>query len=326
MNEEQQLSLKLAIEGHNIFVSGSAGTGKSYLLSEIARNLRSMGKNVYVTSTTGISCMNFSRSLNPMTVHRWSGIEDGRYTTQEIIDLIKTSPGFNCVLDRILKTEVLLIDEISMLSAKNFNQLAEICQHIKDNGKLFGGIQLIVSGDFYQLPPVPNSLYNDDGEMCFNSNAFKEIVKHKIILKKFVRQSDERLIQAIKKVSSGTLDDELLNYMKELERPLSQSDGTKLFANNFLVDNYNRKKVMEWEGDMYEYKAKDSGERKYMQKLAAPSTIWLKRGVPVILLRNLSNDLVNGLQGTVVGFSEQGTSCRIPRRNNESGGKDHIFR
>ena len=91
--------------------------------------------------------------------------------------------------------------------------------------------------------------------------------------------------------------------MKEIERPLKEPDSIKLFAiNNFLVDNYNRKKVLEWDGALIDYKAEDLGEIKHISKITAPSVLWLKTGVPVILLRNLSNELVNGLKGTVVGF------------------------
>ena len=305
MNEEQQLALKLPLEGHNCFLTGPAGTGKSFVLGEITRNLRSLGKTVYLTSTTGISCTNFPKSLVAMTIHRWSGIEDG-HTSSELTEMIKFSPHFSSTLNRIKNTEVLIIDEISMLSAKNFNLLKEICRGVRCTEKGFGGLKLIMSGDFCQLPPVPNSIYDDDGDFCFISKTYTELIKHKVMLSKFVRQTDEGRINAIKKVSCGTVDDELIKYMKELERPLNQQDSTKLFANNFLVDNYNRRKVIEWEGDLYEYKAVDSGDRKYLHKIKAPSTLWLKRGVPVILLRNLSNDLVNGLRGTIVGFEEEG--------------------
>ena len=138
MNEEQQLALKLALEGHNFFLTGPAGTGKSFVLGEITRNLRSLGKTVYLTSTTGISCTNFPKSMAAMTIHRWSGIEDGRHTSSELTEMIKFSPHFSSTLNRIKNTEVLIIDEISMLSAKNFNLLEEICRGVRCTEKGFG--------------------------------------------------------------------------------------------------------------------------------------------------------------------------------------------
>ena len=92
--------------------------------------------------------------------------------------------------------------------------------------------------------------------------------------------------------------------MKELERPLNQQDFTILFANNVLVDNYNGRKVTKWEDDLNEYKAVDSGDCRYLHKITAPSTLWLKRDVPIILLRSMSNELDCG--GTVVGFEDEG--------------------
>ena len=102
-----------------------------------------------------------------------------------------------------------------------------------------------MSGDFLQLPPVPNPLYSDEGEFCFTSEIYKETIPHKITLNEIVRQTDKHLINVIKTGSSGHVDDETVKFIKELERPLKDSGSTKLFSNNFLVDSYNRKRVLE---------------------------------------------------------------------------------
>ena len=88
MNEQQNLVVKLAIEGHNFFLNGAAGTGKSYVLTEIFKSLGATRK-VYLTSTTGISCLNFPKSVGAMTIKRWAGIEDWRHTTSELVELLK---------------------------------------------------------------------------------------------------------------------------------------------------------------------------------------------------------------------------------------------
>ena len=305
MNERQSIAVNLASEGHNLFINGAAGTGKSFVLTEIVRRLGSTRK-VYLTSTTGISCMNFPKSAGAMTIHRWAGIEDGRHTTSQLRELMEFSPHFKKAAARIKETDTLIIDEISMLSAKNFDQLEGICRHMNNTKRRFGGIQVIVAGDFLQLPPVPNSLYSDNGEFCFASQLYRESIKHTVTLTEIVRQNDFRFINIIKNISSGHVNEDIINFMKEIERPLKNSDSVKLFANNFLVDNYNRNKVLDINSTLFEYKAKDSGENKYLSKITAQSTLWLKKGVPVILLRNLSQELVNGLKGTVVGFEKDG--------------------
>ena len=197
MNEQQSLAIKAALEGHNFHLNGPAGTGKSFVLVEMVKRLRAT-RTVYLTSTTGISCLNFPRSIGAMTINRWAGIEDGRHTTSELIELLKFSPHFKNTYSRIKDTDVLIIDEISMLSSKNFNQLEEICRQIRNNHTRFGGLQVIVSGDFLQLPPVANPLYSDEGEFCFTSVAFQETIRHKITLTEIMRQKDMRLINAIK--------------------------------------------------------------------------------------------------------------------------------
>ena len=171
MNKRQNLAVKLALEGHNFLINGAAGTGKSFVLTEIARSLGTC-RNVYLTSTTGISCTNFPKSVGAMTTHRWANLEDGRYTTSELTELLQFSPHFKKAAIRIKETDTLEIDEISMLSAKNFNQLEEICRKMKINDRRFGGMQVIVSGDFLQLPPVANALYGDDVDFCFTSQSY----------------------------------------------------------------------------------------------------------------------------------------------------------
>ncbi|KAH3812563.1 hypothetical protein DPMN_140998 [Dreissena polymorpha] len=163
MDIEQQKAFDLCLEGHNVLVTGLAGTGKTLLLTIIARALKALGKHVQVTSTTGIASTAFSADLKATTIHRWSGQHDGRYEAKHTAEIIMTSPKQENTLAEIRKNDVLIIDEVSMLSRKMFDQLEQICSIVRGSKKYFGGMQIILSGDFYQLPPVPNKQYNDDG-------------------------------------------------------------------------------------------------------------------------------------------------------------------
>ncbi|XP_069109443.1 LOW QUALITY PROTEIN: uncharacterized protein [Argopecten irradians] len=315
LTSKQREALDIVNEGHNLFLGGPAGTGKSFLLCEIVKALRLSGKCVHLTCTTGIACTNFPPELGAMTVHRWSGIQDGRYKAQEVISLIKSHAKFQDALHRIKNTDTLIIDEVSMLSERLFNLLAEVCT-IKDSSKQFGGMQLIMCGDFVQLPPVPNMLYNDDGKYCFESPLFEQLLCHKIYLNEIVRQNDQQLIRSIWEVSFGEVSDDTLMYIKTLQRPLSpDQQSIKLFATTHLVDNYNRKCVVEARGVVGEYLAEDTGENRHLSRLMAPKILWLKVGSPVILLRNISKILFNGLRGTVLAVEPDGPVVNFPTAN-----------
>lgn len=326
LNEKQLEAFALIKEGHNVLITGSAGTGKTHLLKEIISYCKTSGKTVHITCTTGIACTHFPPSFNARTIHSWAGIEDGRYDSDELEGLIKSSPHFHETLRRITETDVLVLDEVSMLSQKIFEQLEKVCS-IKDKSKVFGGIQLIFSGDFLQLPPVPNVLYGDEGQFCFESPIYSAALPHKIELTQVLRQQEEDLIHVIRAVSRGCLNENEKLYITEnLSRPLSAEETnahvTRLFANNYLVDDYNRQCLFKSDEQLYEYTAEDTGEEKYLHKLLAPKKLLLKVGCPVILLRNLSNKLVNGLQGTVtvcepdgvvVNFHTAGVTTKINR-------------
>ncbi|XP_053380131.1 ATP-dependent DNA helicase PIF1-like [Mercenaria mercenaria] len=208
-------------------------------------------------------------------------------------------------LQCIVSADVLIIDEISMLSAKLFEQLGAICS-IKDPSRLFGGIQIIVSGDFFQLAPVPNKEYKDEGAMCFTSPLFEKVLPHKVVLTEVVRQDNECFIKAIHEVSKGTVSPETISFIKKLERPfpVGPDSSVVLFANNDLVNIYNRREILKCPGQIREFVSEDSGDIRVLIKSNAPPRLWLKEGCPVILIRNLSKTLVNGLQGKVVDFEE----------------------
>jgi len=307
LNEQQQEAVNLALSGHNIYLCGRAGTGKSYTIKELHKHLTDRGKVVAITCTTGIACSNFD---NACTLHRWSGIHDGRYRSDEVIKLNSLNEA---ALDRIRTTDVLIVDEISMLSQRLFDQLVAVVTALRrDNDEFLCGLQLIVCGDFNQLAPVPNRRFSDNGDFCFLSPNFRKL--HKITLTEVVRQTDPVLIRSIEKVSEGgKIDEETITYMKNLTRPLKgQEETTKLFATNDLVNSYNRTRIERQPGALMEYVSNDCGDGKYLNELTAPKRLWLKEKCPVVLIRNLSDKLYNGLQGFVTGFDAKGPMVYFP--------------
>lgn len=304
LNEKQNYALAIAKEGHNFLLMGSAGTGKTHVLTEIYDQLSKAGKNVQLTCSTGIACTVYPTRYNAATVHQFSGIDDGRHDPNQIISVIQNTPKYDHVIQNIMSTDVLIVDECSMISKRTFDSLNNVCR-MKDSTKVFGGIQIIFSGDFLQLPPVPNRRYSDDGSYCFQSHHFRNVFSHHITLIENVRQSDQLFVQMLSDIYNGILSERSMLYIKNLTRPLPEGcDSVKLFSTNLLVDEYNRSCLLTHDGDMLEFQATDSGDTGELKNLTAPKTLWLKIGCPVILLRNLSNTLVNGLRGSLVGVSD----------------------
>ena len=138
-----------------------------------------------------------------------------------------------------------------MLSAKLFNQVEYICRKIRCSDLYFGGIQVIGSGDFLQLPPVPDSLKQDPGDFCFKSDVFKSVFRHKILLQEVKRQDEADFVKAIHDISRGDLPIDTLNLLRRLQRPLPPGDKPiRLFARNFDREVYNASCLLDLEGDL----------------------------------------------------------------------------
>ncbi|OOZ35957.1 hypothetical protein BOW52_11020 [Solemya elarraichensis gill symbiont] len=151
--------------------------------------------------------------------------------------LIQTDERFHIVQENIKNTNTLLIDEVSMVSAKTLSQVEIICRKVRNCSNIFGGIQVILVGDFYQLPPIANALTGDSGHYCFQLAWFNDCFPHQIQLSIIHRQSEKGLINCINELEKGELSDDSLDFLKSLERPLENEDSfVHLFTRNFDVD------------------------------------------------------------------------------------------
>lgn len=143
MNIEQKQAIDIALEGHNLLLLGSAGTGKSFVVNNIAKCLEKVGKHVQITCSTGIACSVYSGKA--CTSHQFTGISDGRHGRDDIVDVIKNNPKHGYVIDNITKVDTLIVDECSMISKQVFDTIHQVCK-IKDPNAIFGGIQIIFVG------------------------------------------------------------------------------------------------------------------------------------------------------------------------------------
>ncbi|WP_143556154.1 hypothetical protein, partial [Solemya velum gill symbiont] len=151
---------------------------------------------------------------------------------------------------------------------------------------------MILSGDFYQLPPVANTLLGDPGKPCFSSPWFDECFPHIVCLKIIHQQSETNLINCINELEKGEISNESLELINSLSRPMNEEDScVQLFARNVDVDLFNYNKLLNLTGELKVYKAHDEGDQHYLSKMIAPKNLGLKVGCPVMLLKNLTDSL-----------------------------------
>ena len=186
LSDEQKSVLELVAEkGKSVFFTGSAGTGKSVLLREIIKKMRDKYKreasHVAVTASTGLAACN----IGGITLHSFAGFGLGKEAAPELVRKIRKNQKSK---HRWLQTKVLIIDEVSMVDGELFDKLEEIARMIRNNGRPFGGIQLVITGDFFQLPPVPD--YSRASKFAFDAATWNTSIEHTIGLTQVFRQKD----------------------------------------------------------------------------------------------------------------------------------------
>lgn len=305
LSYEQSQILKLVQEGKNIFFTGSAGTGKSVLLREIIKALRKKHAKsadaVAITASTGIAACN----IGGQTLHSFSGIGIGEGTPESLATKIKKNKNAS---SRWLRCRVLIIDEVSMLDGDLFDRLARVACLMKKSPKPFGGIQLIVTGDFFQLPPVTK---NGQPKFAFEAEKWSECVERTFNLSKVFRQKDPRFVDILNEMRFGRLTPASIRTFYELARPISDGDidATELFPRREDVDRANYTRMAALSGREEVFPARDAGtisdpvqRDKMLQNFMAPKDLVLKLDAQVMLLKNIDETLVNGTVGRVIGF------------------------
>ena len=201
-----------------------------------------------------------------------------------------------------METDCLFIDEVSMISRKILNQIEFVCRGLKNSDKFFGGLQVVLVGDFYQLQPVRNEFYGDFGYPCFSVDWFKDAFPHVINLHIIHRQEETDLITAVNEMEQGLPSQTTVAFLNSLSRPLAPErtlNAVYLFARNIDVMLFNYNKLNSFNGDLHTFRSEDSGDSKLCDQFLAPRYFGVKIGCPVMLLINLTEHLVNGKIGTV---------------------------
>ena len=212
--------------------------------------------------------------------------------------------------ESIKNCDSLIIDEIGMISAKMFSEVELLCRTLRENNTIFGGIQVIGCGSFYQLPPVPSA--TDQGLFAFQSNCFTKVFPHKVNLTSVHRQKELDFIRAINDLCEGNLSPRTHQLLSSLSRPIDPNlKPLYIFGTNYDVDFFNYMTLDTLPGDEHLYTAEDNGTKISYRKSGAPKYLLLKPNCKVIVTRNLHNGLVNGISATISSINADDVQIKV---------------
>lgn len=304
-----------------MFLTGAPGAGKTYTLNQFISDADDDGNIIAITASTGIAATH----LDGRTLQSWSGLGINDSLTDAIMARIRRYRA-----TRIRETQILVIDEVSMLDARTFDLVERVCRQIRDDDRPFGGMQVVMSGDFYQLPPVvdskkkrliaPTDEYEKDTRRYLlagldpdgfitESFAWKAMQPTICYLTEQHRQENGPLLRTLIHIREGHVD---ASDRHDIQRrvglkPDPDVHAVHMFPVNAQADRVNTAKLAEIASKPHWYEAISSGNKKYaqhiMQNMLAPQLLVLKEGATVMAVKNdPDRRYVNGSIGVIEGF------------------------
>lgn len=300
---KQATALTLMKSGKNVFLTGSAGAGKTYVLNQYIQYLRERKVPVAVTASTGIAATH----MNGMTIHAWSGIGVKDKLTRSQLDGMKEKKYLK---DKLENAKVLIIDEISMLHKNQLDLVNQVLQYFKNTAAAFGGIQVIFSGDFFQLPPVGNRNETNRDKFAFMSKAWLEAKLAICYLTEQHRQEDNELNDILNGIRNGQVSAEGIAHLEKAKDTVLAVDWEppKLFSHNRDVNMVNITHLRDLEGRSKLFPATLKGNARLLEGLKksvrAEESLELKIGAKVMFVKNnYEAGYINGTLGRIVGYS-----------------------
>jgi len=301
---KQETALDILKLGHNVFLTGPAGSGKTFLLKLYIEYLKKNNIGVAVTASTGIAATH----MNGQTIHSWSGMGISDTFTEEDYARLKKRSYHK---QKFKNVSVLIIDEISMLHSHQLDIVNVICKKFKEPFSPFGGLQVILCGDFFQLPPVTG--FGQEAHFVIESQSWEEMNPKICYLEEQHRQEDRQMLKILNDIrkrscSQKTLDLILSRQSKNIKNDITP---TRLYTHNINVDAINSlelKKIKE-EARIFEMTSKGNEFVAAAAKKGclAPETLFLKKNAVVMFVKNnFEKGYVNGTLGKVIGFDAAG--------------------
>lgn len=288
------------LEGHSVFLTGAPGAGKTYVLNEFIRRATRAGKNVAVTASTGIAATH----IGGTTIHSWSGLGIKDVLTDWDRERLQSTEKLT---KRYNGTDVLVIDEVSMLHGARLNMVNEVAKLLRKSDKPFGGLQVILVGDLFQLPPV--SRYGENVDFVHLSEAWAELSPKICYLSEQHRQVGDELLDLLEAMRRGEVNELHETALQERLRMRRPEDVvvTRLYSHNMDVDSINNKHLLDILETGRVYEMQTTGQKPKIETLVksvlAPEQLELKIGAEVMFVaNNFALGFVNGTRGRVVDF------------------------
>lgn len=307
MNQAQALAILQA--GRSALITGRAGSGKTYLLNRFIEAQRQAGKVLAITATTGLAATH----IGGETIHRWSKIGVHDQLPATFFQKLTAKDR-----QRLLEVDTLIIDEISMLADHQFDMINQVLKTVRGSLAPFGGVQVVMSGDFFQLPPIKRQIVQldvfSDGTgagYVTSSQAYQELAPTVCYLESQFRQSDDNLLSVLEAIRTGNFDEYEFEFLKSrLHQKPTEADGvvTNLHTSNMDVDRVNDISLARIHDELVSYQMTGSGSRYGLEVLKksvlAPEQLDLKLGAEVMTIKNdAKSRFVNGSLGKVVDFA-----------------------
>ncbi len=303
---QQTQALALLKTGMNVFLTGSAGAGKTYVLNQYIAYLKDRKIPVAVTASTGIAATH----MNGMTIHAWSGIGVKQRLSDPDIKALLAKKYLRGHLENAV---VLIIDEISMLHKQQLDMVDRVLRAFKKNDLPFGGIQVVFSGDFFQLPPIDRLASASRDKFAFMSRAWLDARPVICYITEQYRQSDAGFNRILNEIRDGRISEHARRLLDAARETSFNDDGeiTRLFSHNVDVERINRLRLAELPGKVHTFKATSRGNAKLVEGLKrtvlAGPLISLKKNARVMFVKNnYDKGYINGTTGVVRSIDDDG--------------------
>ncbi len=307
---EQSKALAILRSGRNLFLTGSAGTGKTWVLNQYISWLKQRNIPVACTASTGIAATH----MKGVTIHSWSGIGINDQLTEAQIAWLKRKKTLR---KSVQNTRVLIIDEISMLHKNQIELIDRVLRQLRNSVEAFGGLQLVLCGDFFQLPPVSKARQASRDKFAFMSQTWLEADLSVCYLKRQYRQDDNQLSAILNEIRSGEVSELTKQLLQSRQRSSHSAktdfdpETTRLYTHNADVDRMNRQRLKSLPGKQHHFEATVGGRKALVETLKksilAEENLALKKQAVVMFIKNEPDlGVVNGTLGRVVDFNEEG--------------------